>query len=157
MPEKLDKTKITEELELLQLEEARAQAQERRDRKNQSANRRHMVQASLRDTDKRRKYTQSRCAHRKGGKGYQELYSGNDHNFAVIKHILSHGPLIVICQRCGRLWEPPDKALNSRKAEPEDRKEYKRLWDEYQWAINLPTDNETSGTKLFEFHNEDAA
>ena len=152
-----ERSKIAEELELLQLEEAKERLQERRDRKNQSANRRHMVQASLKDTAMRRALTQSRCVHRKGGKGVAGLFNGNDQNFAVIKHILSHGPLIVICQRCGKLWEPPDKALNAKGASSENRREYKRLWDEYQYAINLPTDNETSGSKLFEFHNEDAA
>ena len=152
-----DKTTITQELELLQLEETKERLQERRDRKNQSANRRRMVQRSLRDTNQRRALLQSRCAHRKGGKGVEMLYQGNDTNFAVIKHILSHGPLIVICQRCGKLWEPPDKALNAKGASSEDRREYKRLYQEYQWAVNLPTDNETSGSKLFEFHDEDAA
>jgi hypothetical protein len=157
MPEKLDKSKITEELEQLQLQEAKERLAESAARRNQRANRARMVQTSLESRAKREALTQSRCAHRKGGKGVGMLFQGNDANFAVVKHILSHGPLIVVCQRCSKLWEPPNKALNSRKASPEERKEYKRLWEEYQWAVNLPTDNETSGTKLFEFHSEDAA
>ena len=154
MPER---SKLTEELEQLQIEEVKERLADSAQKRNQRINRGRMVQASLEDTARRQKYLQSRCAHRKGGKGVAMLYQGNDANFAVVKHILSHGPLIVICQRCSKLWEPPDKKMNSRKATPEQRQEYKKLWEEYQWAVNLPTDNETSGTKLFEFHSEDAA
>lgn len=157
MPERMDKSKISDELEQLQLEEARERIAEIHSKRNQRANRSRMVQASLADSAARQELLQSRCAHRKGGKGVAMLYQGNDTNFAVVKHILSHGPLIVVCQRCSKIWRPPNKALNRKGATPEERKEYRRLYEEYQWAVNLPTDNETSGTKLFEFHNEDAA
>jgi hypothetical protein len=154
MPEKLDRSKIAEELELMQLQEAKERLEDRAAQKNQRANRSRMVQASLEDTARRHAFMQSRCAHRKGGKGVAMLFQGNDANFAVVKHILSHGPMLVVCQRCWKVWLPPNKALNRKGATPEDRKEYKRLYEEYQWAVNLPTDNETSGTKLFEFHEE---
>jgi len=65
--------------------------------------------------------------------------------------------MLVCCIRCGRLWEPPDPALNTRKASAEDKALYKRLYAEYQWAVNLPTDNETSGTQLFVFTTEQVA
>jgi hypothetical protein len=100
---------------------------------------------------------QNRCAHRKGGKGVAMLYQGNDSNYAVIKHTLSHGATIVVCQRCTKVWEPPPRNLIRKGATAEDRAEYKRLAEEYQWALNLPTDNEPSGTVLFAFHQPDAA
>lgn len=157
MPERMDKAKISDELEQLQLEEVRERIQEMRNKKTSSLNRKRMVQASLADTDMRHQLMQSRCAHRKGGKGVSMLFQGNDANYAVVKHILSHGPMLVVCQRCWKLWLPPDKAMNRKGATPEERRDYKRLYEEYQWAVNLPTDNETSGSKLFEFHTEDAA
>jgi hypothetical protein len=157
MPEKLDKAKVTEQLEQLQLEEALANAETRRSRTAERRNRVQAIERSLTEGNARQRDIQSRCAHRKGGKGVAMLYQGNDSNYAVIKHTLSHGPTIVICQRCAKLWEPPDKKLIAKGATTEQRAEYRRLAQEYQWALNLPTDNEPSGTVLFAIHEESAA
>lgn len=159
MPEeKMDRAKIMAEMEALQLEETRDRVRTIRLTRAQREARTASLQKSLRDTNERKKFVQSRCVHKKGGKGVNMLFQGNDANYAVCKFTLSHGPTIVVCQRCIRVWEPPDRKLNSRKATPEQRAEYRRLWDEYQWALNLPTDNEPGGTKLFEIYgNEDAA
>jgi hypothetical protein len=159
MPEeKMDRAKIMAEMEALQLEETRDRVRVIRLSRAQKAARTASLQKSLNDTTQRQRLIQSRCAHKKGGKGINMLFSGNDANYAVVKFTCSHGPTIVVCQRCIRLWEPPDRKLNTRRSTPEQRAEYKRLWDEYQWALNLPTDNEPGGAKLFEIHgNEDAA
>ena len=159
MPEeRMNKQKITDEMEQLQLEEMREKISVMRSTKAQKQSRIANLQKSLKDTADRKRLIQSRCAHRKGGKGVQMLFQGNDANFAVVKYTLSHGPTIVVCQRCIRVWEPPDRKLNRRGASAEERAEYKRQWEEYQWAMNLPTDNEPGGTKLFEISNsEDAA
>jgi hypothetical protein len=85
------------------------------------------------------------------------LYQGNDPNYAVIKHTLSHGPVIVVCQRCTKVWEPPPRELVAKGATPEMRAEYRGLLEQYRWALNLPTDNEPSGTVLFAFTEEPAA
>jgi hypothetical protein len=47
--------------------------------------------------------------------------------------------------------------LNSRKASSEERRLYKVLWQEYVTALNLPTDNEPSGTQLFVITRDEAA
>jgi hypothetical protein len=151
----LDKTKVTEQLEQLQLEEALASAETRRNNTAQRKNRLQMIERSLRDGDARQADIQSRCAHRKGGKGVAMLYQGNDPNYAVVKHTLSHGPTIVLCQRCAKIWEPP--ARLTKEASKEERLEYRRLLEEYRWALNLPTDNEPSGTVLFAITEEPAA
>jgi hypothetical protein len=144
MPEKLNRDQIMSELEQLQLEETRERVAEIRQRRAakaaRSSNRQRDI-AAANDLQRRRV---ANCWHKKGGKGVALLPHGNDANYAVVKHTLSHGPQIVICQRCSNIWEPPPIEL--RKSNP---KEYKRLYDEYQWAMNLPTDNEPSGTQLF--------
>ena len=155
--EKMDRKKIETEMQELQLEKMREDVRTIRSAKSQRITRMEALQRSLRTNNERQKYTQSRCAHRKGGKGVQMLYSGNDANFAVVKFTLSHGPTIVVCQRCIRVWEPPDRKLIRRGAPSEDRALYKRQMEEYQWALNLPTDNEPGGTKLFEIYNDETA
>lgn len=155
--EKLNRAQIESEMQELQLEKMREDVRSIRSIKSQRKTRMEALQKSLRDNNARQKYIQSRCAHRKGGKGVQMLYSGNDANFAVVKFTLSHGPTIVVCQRCIRVWEPPDRKLIRRGATSEERALYKRQAEEYQWAMNLPTDNEPGGTKLFEIYADDAA
>jgi len=144
--EKLNKEAIMSELESLQLEETRERVEEMRQRRAQkrqrAANRQRDI-ASANDLQHRRFLN---CWHKKGGKGHNMLPHGNDANYAVVKHTLSHGPEIVICQRCSHVWEPPP--LELRKSNPA---EYRQLHDAYQWALNLPTDNEPSGTQLFVF------
>jgi hypothetical protein len=145
----LDKAKITAELEELQLEEMRERVTEMRENK---ARRLQRVANRDRDIMRDRALTKARqdaCWHKKGGKGVESLLRGNDHNYAVVKHQLCHGPIIIICQRCWKVVEPPDPALNARKASAEQKAEYKRLYNEYMEWLNLPTDNVMSGTQLF--------
>jgi hypothetical protein len=156
--QRLDKAKITEALEQLQLEETQERVNQMRARKENIRRRMTGREADLKNARDRQKAIQDNCWHKKGGKGVAMLAHGNDHNYAVVKHQLCHGPIIIICQRCCKVVEPPDPALNSRKATPEQKAEYKRLYEEYQVWLNLPTDNEMSGTQLFVLtQNEPAA
>lgn len=155
--EKMTKAQVEAEMQELQLEKMRADVRSLRSAQSQRVTRMEALQRSLRANNQRRAYTQSHCAHRKGGKGVQNLFSGNDANFAVVKFTLSHGPTIVVCSRCIRVWEPPDRNLVRRGASSEERALFKRQLEEYQWAMNLPTDNEAGGTKLFEIYEEPAA
>ena len=147
--QKLDRAKITEELENLQLEETRERVHQIRSKRSSRIRRMESRERSLDDQRRREKFMQDNCLHKKGGKGVEGRFKGNDANYAVVKHTLSHGPTIVICQRCFKIWEAPNTALNTKKASVEERKEYKRLYEEYTTALNYPTDNEPSGTQLF--------
>jgi hypothetical protein len=147
--------KLKDELEQLQLEEAREAAQSRRMQRENRANRVRGMELSLRRDRANQETIQAACWHKKGGKGTAQLYQGNDHNFAVVTHTLSHGVTIVVCQRCGKLWEPPAKL--PKKATPEQRAKYREDLAEYRRALNLPTDNEPSGTTLFAFSEADEA
>lgn len=153
----IDRKQIAEELELLQLEEARESAADRKEKRVGRANKAQAIELSLRRDRAHQKRIQSACQHRKGGKGTSQMYSGNDPNYAVIVHTLSHGPTIVVCQRCGNIWEPPMPL--PKKATPEQRAKYRDDLTDYRRALNFPTDNEPSGTTLFAFtpFDEDAA
>jgi hypothetical protein len=152
-----DKTTIREELEALQLEESRQIAEDRRMARAQKANRSRAIELSLKRDKANQERIQAACVHRKGGKGVQQLYQGNDANYALITHTLSHGVTIIVCQRCGKLWEP--SAALPKNAKPEQRVQYRADLAEYRRVLNLPTDNEPSGTTLFAFSQpeEDAA
>lgn len=148
MAEKLDKAKINEEMEQLQLEETKERVAKMRRDKTTQLRRVMDKQIALKRNAAIEQQAQEICVHKKGGKGKENWFNGNDSDYAVVKHILSHGPMIVVCQRCGRLWEPPPLALRS--GTTEERREYKRLYIEYRTATEYPTDNETSGARLFE-------
>ena len=153
----LDRKAITEELEQLQLEETRDRVLEMRHRRQSQLRRVEARDNDLADNAARQKAIQDNCWHKKGGKGVTMLFQGNDHNYAVVKHTLSHGPLIILCQRCSKVWEPPPVELNRRSASKEDKALYRKLYDDYQWAVNLPTDNEPSGTQLFVITRDEPA
>jgi hypothetical protein len=153
----LDRKAITEELENLQLEETRERVEVMRQHRAAKLSRAEMRTRDLLDAQAQQEAIHANCWHKKGGKGVEMLPHGNDHNYAVIKHTLCHGPTIVVCQRCSKVWEPPNTALNARRASTEDKALYKKLWTEYQWAMNLPTDNEPSGTQMFVISKPEAA
>jgi hypothetical protein len=155
MPEKLDKAKIMDEMEQLQLEETRERVARLRRDKIMHIRRITDKQLQLKRNAAIEQQAQEICVHKKGGRGKENWFNGNDSDYAVVKHILSHGPMIVVCQRCGKLWEPPPVAL--RTGTPEERREYKRLYVEYRAACEFPTDNETSGARLFEIQHEGVA
>ena len=153
----LDKTKITGDLEQLQLEEMQERITQMRARKESIRRRIASRETDITSALARRKAAEDNCWHKKGGKGVESLSRGTDHFYAVIKHQLCHGPIIVICQRCGHIEEPPDQALNARRATPEQKAEYKRLYEKYRWWLDLPTDNTMSGTQLFIVNEQSAA
>jgi hypothetical protein len=150
-----EKQQIVGELEALQLEETRDRVMSTRAKREQrAAQQRHMVQIVQRNAAIE-KATQADCWHKKGGKGTQGLNRGDDPKFAVIKHMLSHGPIIVVCQRCGCVWRKPERLPKGYTAE--ERKQYMLDLAEYNKALNFPTDNEMSGSQIFVITEGEAA
>jgi len=150
-----EKGKILGELESLQLEETRERVMAARQRREQAAaNSRHMVELIIRNKAIE-KATQADCWHKKGGKGTQGLNRGDDSKYAVVKHQLPHGPIIVVCQRCIKIWERPEPLKKG--FTQEERKAYMLALDEYNKALNFPTDNEMSGSQLFVITEHPAA
>lgn len=145
---------LKDELETLQLEEARAVARDREARRRHKESRRKAVEASLVRDRQNQERLQAGCWHKKGGKGTAQMYMGNDANYAVVVNTLSHGTTIVVCQRCGYVWRPPEKL--DKKATVEERALYNKQLEEYRRALNFPTDNEPSGTVLFQIERAEA-
>lgn len=144
-----DKKKVADELESLQLEETRFRVQRMRSAQQMQNVRKESIAVSLQRASVADANRHAQCWHKKGGMGVENMFRGNDANYAVIKNQRADGVIIIICQRCDALWEPPDPALNRRGASVEDRKLYAKQLKEYQWALNLPTDNTMSGSQLF--------
>ena len=147
--------KLQDKLMELQLEEALATANDRKQRRANKENKSKAIEYSLRRDRRQTEIIQASCVHKKGGKGKDGIYNGNDSNFAVITHTLSHGPTIVVCQRCGKLWGPPTRL--ARNASPAQRTKYVEDLNDYRRALAMPTDNEPSGTVLFEIIVDEAA
>lgn len=149
MPNEQDRKKVAEELEMLQLEETRHRVREIRNAQDTRRVRAESVEQSLKMEAMRDEARHRGCRHLKGGMGAENIFNGNDSNYAVIKNQRADGVIVVICQRCDMLWEPPDPALNRRGAPVEDRRRYAREAAEYNKAVNFPTDNTMSGSQLF--------
>jgi hypothetical protein len=146
---------MEDELKQLQLEEARAVAGDRKQNRMSRENKIKAIEFSLKRDREMELRKQAGCVHRKGGKGKDGFLNGNDANYAVITHTLSHGPKIVVCQRCGKIWEPPARLAKG--ASQAQRDQYRVELTEYRRALELPTDNEPSGTVLFGFTSDEAA
>jgi hypothetical protein len=150
MPER----NINAELEQLQLEEAREAAEQRKQKRMYRAQRLQAIEDMLKRDQANRARIQASCQHRKGGKGTAQMYMGNDQNYAVVTHHCSSGSgSIVICQRCGKLWGPPEPL--AKKATAEQKAQYRLDLAEYRRALNFPTDNEPSGSVLFTYTRAD--
>jgi hypothetical protein len=142
-----EKLKVSEELEALELEERRFRVGQLRSEQAARKMRATTTENTLRNEAIKDRTESAGCSHRKGGKGMEMWFQGNDQNYAVVKHVLSHGPMIIVCQRCPKVWREP-KPLK-RNATPIERAAHAKELQEYLWAANLPTDNQTSGTALY--------
>lgn len=82
---------------------------------------------------------QKSCTHRKGGRGHGAVLNGQgtDTQFAVIRHMLPSGRLMILCQRCGQEEYSRDPIVGTPQTE------------QFQRFSEFPTDNQTSGSSLF--------
>ena len=72
---------------------------------------------------------------------------GDDPKYAVIKHRLPYGGVMVLCQRCGKEWHPANPYFVNDFGRVEN-KPADTGWAE---AVRFPTDNTASGSSLFQF------
>jgi hypothetical protein len=145
--ERQEANAIVGELESLTLEETRERVYAARAlREQRQRNREHMARIIL-NNQRVEQATQEDCWHKKGGKGLTGLNRGDDTKYAVVKHQLGHGPIIVICQRCRKIWRKPKPLAKG--ASQEERRVYREAIKDYNAALNFPTDNVMSGNQLF--------
>ena len=144
-----ERKRATDELADLQLEETRHRVMQIRGEQQMRATRAMATQQAIEFEARRSAYAATICTHRKGGMGVENILNGNSPNYAVVKHTLSHGETIVVCQRCPKVWRPPDPRLIGRGATAEDRRRHARELQEYRDALAFPTDNSASGSQIF--------
>jgi hypothetical protein len=140
----VDRKGLEAEREELELELLREQVSTMKARREQRIVERARMAQVFKANEQNEKMRRAVCRHHKGGKGSQGFLNGNDKDYSVIKHTYPTGELVVMCTRCQNEWRKPPLELRK-----EDPKEYRRLMQEYQDAVNFPTDNEPSGTQIF--------
>lgn len=133
---------IQRELLSIQLEEGRARVLQLRSRADQNHRNAVATENSLEEARINRKLQEDACPHRKGGSDEAGLAFGSDPEYAVIKHTLADGEVMVQCQRCPKEWRRPRRGNLS-------AAEYKEALIDYQKALALPTKNTPSGSQLF--------
>lgn len=130
---------LEEEEAALDLELKREKVRKIREERQSKLDDMKSRQDSIRGMLEQRRRLQANCNHRKGGRGPGAVLNGQgmDSQYAVCRHVLPSGRLLIICQRCGQ-------------------EEYSRdpisgmpATDQYERFANFPTDNQTSGSSLF--------
>lgn len=130
---------LEDEEAALDLELKREKVRRIREERQSKLDETHERQKSIRDMIDQRKRLQANCNHRKGGRGAGAVLNGQgmDTNFAVVRHMLPSGALLILCQRCGQEEYSRDPLTG------------KPATDQYERFANFPTDNQTSGSSLF--------
>jgi hypothetical protein len=141
---KADKATLEQEREELELELLREQVSTMKSKRQQRIEERQRMAETFAANERNEAARRAVCRHRKGGKNKEGFLNGSDNFYSVIHHTYPTGQLVVMCTRCQNEWKKPP--LELRKSDP---KEYRRLMEEYQTALNWPTDNEPSGTQIF--------
>lgn len=134
---------------VLELEDLTNRVQNERERRAAIVRAHKATQESIDQADRDKAREQGTCRHKKGGKNMEGILNGNDANYSVIKHTYPWGVTAVHCTRCGKEWWPAPAAM--KKANPAAYKQQQR---EYVEALNLPTDNEPSGSLMFSISYE---
>jgi len=136
------------ELQIEEMEEASRARQERKDRAKADRERQYQ---DFQKAEQVRKHRQLICKHRKGGRNNM-FWNGNSNDYSINKNIYPTGREVIMCTRCGKEVEKPDREL--KKTNPELFASMMREWRE--WSA-LPTDNTPSGSKIFEIVKDAAA
>lgn len=126
--EQLDAVQL--EIEQLNLEKLRHDVATLRAVKEKAVFNHAQVETDLADARNRQKSRQDFCNHRKGGMGMDGLNGrGIDHNYAVARHRLPLGEVLILCMRCQKEWKPGTPG--------------------YEKALDFPTDNTMTESSQF--------
>lgn len=137
-PEKTTAEKLAEirlRKESLELEDLTYKVENEQNRRSERRQQMQTQQRSILDAQRQQKAVQDACPHRKGGKDMGGLSRGTDTKYSVNTSTTPWGQQYVMCTRCGKeVWGP----FNGKPADPE-----------FAAWLQLPTDNEPSGTQIF--------
>ena len=126
----LESKKLALEMQQLEYIDLKNRVQKIKDQAQRQAVTHQTVEDALADKDRQTKNRQEACTHRKGGKGYEGLCgNGQDSMYAIARHRMANGEIIVLCLRCQKVWDRKDA--------------------EYNQALRFPTDNEMSESCQF--------
>lgn len=126
--EQLDAVQL--EIDQLNLEKLRHDVANLRATKEKAAFNHEQVESDLADARNRAASRQTHCNHRKGGQGMNGLNGqGNDPQYAIAKHRLPFGDVLVLCMRCQKEWKVGTPG--------------------YKEALDFPTDNSMTESSQF--------
>jgi hypothetical protein len=150
---------IALEKEVLLLELAKEDLEDKREARNERANKLENKASNYRTrgeaikaNNNKTAQDQKRCNHRKGGQGLQGVVGGRGDStyYAVIKHTFCHNDTWVCCLRCGMTWKPPlERSFKT-------KDEYYVAIAEYKMALDFPTLNAPSSSSQFQFSDNGA-
>ncbi len=151
--------KIALEKEILLLELAKEDLQDKKEARSERANKLENKASNyktrgeaLKANENKTAQDQRRCNHRKGGQGLQGVVGGRGDStyYAVIKHTFCHNDTWVCCLRCGKTWKPPlERSFKT-------KDEYYVAVAEYKMALDFPTLNAPSTSSQFQFSDNGA-
>jgi hypothetical protein len=169
------KTKISKEVEALELENLRLDAETKklaleaaqleirakkaqiqdleeslaeRELKRENKRQRSLTNGeTLKSLDRDDKAAQKRCNHKKGGNGIVGVKGGRGDapQHAILLHTFANGDTWVRCLRCGKTWKPPVERAYK------SREDYLTAYAEYQAALNFQTNNSPSSSYMFKY------
>ena len=150
---------IALEKEVLLLELAKEDLEDKREARNERANKLENKASNYRTrgeainaNNNKTAQDQKRCNHRKGGQGLQGVVGGRGDStyYAVIKHTFCHNDTWVCCLRCGKTWKPPlERSFKT-------KDEFYVAIAEYKMALDFPTLNAPSSSSQFQFSDNGA-
>lgn len=129
----------------LELENLTYSVEQQRAKREQIARTHKLQMEQLDDHNRNIIAQQSLCSHKKGGKGLSGILKGNSSHHSTNQHTYPWGEVVVICTRCGKEWAKPKADLKAK-----DPALYKKFLLEYKEALEFETDNEPSGSQIFQ-------
>ena len=142
-----DKKTASDELEELQLEETRERGREMAATRPHASRARNKRTEALMEARRQQEAIQANCWHKKGGQRRGDVASRQRCELCRRETHTLPRPHHRRLPAMRKLWEPPDRRIERaeghRRREGPLQKDYGLITS---WAVNLPTDNETSGT-----------
>lgn len=126
----LERSKLLQEKEQLELIKLRKEVEKMKldDKQREILLKQHSE--TVDEYRRRINQEQQACNHHKGGVDIAGVRGQGNHSmFAVIKHQLPTGDIMVLCQRCNKIWQVGDSDYNA--------------------MLNAPTDNTMSTSVQF--------